>query len=737
MPYIGFQQDRPYLTGKFRNPVFPEGSGMVNDVMRETILTVADRYCDQPRQVVKARCFEFVCRNMQIDVNSHDYFPAFGCYDRTKRPLAPLLSRWSREADELVGADVVARINAGNAAGVWNIWRDFDHSVPDWDAIFSLGFSGLRTRAAGYRAEREKNGTLDADARAYFDGLEITVSAVLDCLDRLVEFGRARQSEHARVNAQVIALEQLRNGTPRDTYEALLLIYLHFIFCEHIDHMQVRSLGNLDVMLAPFYERDLREKRYTEMQIREFFACFLMQFASINNYWGHPFYLGGSDANGGTLYNPLSELILDVFDRLSVPTPKIQLKIAGNTPKRLVDKALDMIRRGNNSLVFLSEESIRRAMMGCGFSGEEARECDISGCYEVVPRATGNVTCGGHVNMVKVVELLFHDGMDPAGDFRCGGSGAKLTDIQSFDDFYAAVVHILGELIDSVMACANRNERYLHRINPAQMYSLSIENSLKTARDAFSNGSRYNNTSILLCGLGTLVDALMAVKERVFERHELTLCEFAAILNADWKGAEKLRLKCLQSKRKFGNGIAEVDSYAEAIMHYAAARINLRPNGRGGFFIASGHCARQFITMGELTGATPDGRRSGEEFSKNISPTMGADVCGVTALVKSVTTLDSIDLPGGFPLDVMMHPATVQGTEGLAAMRSVIEVYFAGHGIAVHFNIFDAETLVDAQRHPEKYANLQIRVCGWNVRFVELAPEEQNAYIERARRIQE
>ena len=186
-----------------------------------------------------------------------------------------------------------------------------------------------------------------------------------------------------------------------------------------------------------------------------------------------------------------------------------------------------------------------------------------------------------------------------------------------------------------------------------------------------------------------------------------------------------------------GNGDPEADRYAAALGHFLGAKLNLRPNARGGFYEASGHSARTFIRLGEKTGATPDGRRAGEEMSKNISPAMGADVNGVTALIHSATAIDSIDLPGDFPLDVMMHPATVQGEEGLAAMRALLHTYMDRHGIAIHFNIFDAAVLEDAQRNPEKYTGLQVRVCGWNVRFNDLSPKEQDAYIERARNIAE
>ena len=509
------------------------------------------------------------------------------------------------------------------------------------------------------------------------------------------------------------------------------------MFSEHIDRLQVRSLGNLDRMLGPYYERDLREGRFTEAQIREFFACFLMQWASINNYWGHPFYLGGTRADGGSEINALSYLILDVFDQLSIPTPKIQIKLARNTPVEFLNKALDMIRRGNNSVVFVCEDAIRRMMMGEGYPEEIARTCDIRGCYEPAPRALGNITGAGHVNMLKPVELVFNDGVDPKTGYFCDCGAAKLADIHSFREFYAAYMKYLDNIIETTYICSYEFEKYLQYINPAQLYSITIAHSLETAKDAFADGSVYNITSLLCAGLGTAVDALMAVKEFVFDRGELTLAEFRDILRNNWEGAEKLRLRILRSRNKYGNGIPGVDCYAAALAHYFGGKLNLRPNSRGGWYQASGHSARTFIIMGERTGATPDGRRAGEEMSKNISPTMGADVNGVTALIDSATAIDCADLPGDFPLDVMMHPATVQGEEGLAAMRTLLYAYLAKYGMAIHFNIFDAAVLEDAQKHPEKYTGLQVRVCGWNVRFNDLAEKEQNAYIERARRIAE
>ena len=741
MLYAAFDADREYLVNKFRKPVFEEGTGVSQEEIIAHILEFADTLTPQdlPKPVIKARCFEHVCQQMFIDVNPHDDFPGFGCYDRKKRPLSPLVGRWNYEVDSTVNKECAEMCWPRNSAGLHMIWKDFDHSVPDWDAMVELGYPGLLERLEKYRKLHEEKGTLTPAVAAHFEGMKITVNALLDHLGKLIDFARARHAGNPRIEREIRCLEQLRQGPPRDFYEVLMLIYVQFYYCEHIDHFQVRSLGgNLDDLLLPFYERDLKEGRYTIEDMREFLTCFLMQWGSIDNYWGHPFYLGGTAKDGSSLYNDVSYLILDVFDELHIPTPKIQLKVAKNTPQKLLDTAFRMIRDGHSSLVFVSDENIRKIKMCYGYSEEEARTCNVTGCYETAARGIANGTGAGHANFMKIFELIFNDGRDPATGYTVENCGAlKLDEIKNFDDFFKSFLRYLDDIIEVIIKCADGNEANLHEVNPSLLYSVTALNSLVTGRDAFSNGNVYNVSGILLCGIGTAVDALMAVKKFVFEKKELTLQEFREILKNNWAGAEELRTRILLDRDKFGNGIEEVDFYAHILAHYAGRKINMRPNARKGFYAASGHCARQFISMGEKTGATPDGRLAGEEFSKNLSPTMGMDRNGVTALIKSVCTMNALDLPGDFPLDVMMHPATVQGEEGLAALRGLLYTYFAKGGVAIHFNIFDAETLKKAQVEPEKYANLQIRVCGWNVRFVELPKCEQDAYIRRAENIAE
>ena len=737
MLYPGFENDKEYLTMKFRNPELDPATGLTNEEIRQQSLDYAKTMADQPVPIIKGRCFEFVCRNMQIDVNPRDCYPGFGCCNRNLRPLKPMIDHLYHGIYDKYIKDTVGDLwNKRQEAGLHTIWPDFDHSVPEWENVFALGFPGLRDRARDYRAQHEKNGTLTESVTAYFDGIEITLNAVIECIGRLIAYAQEKHGDDPRIQREIRCLEQLRTGAPQDIYDILMMIYLFFFFAEHVDHMQVRSLTNLDDVLLPYYRNALASGQYTQDEIREFIACFLMQWGSINNYWGHPLYLGGTSADGGTLYNECSALILEIFDELAIPTPKIQLKIAKHTPDWLMKQALRMVRDHNSSLVFVSDENAQELLLRKGCTPEEARRFNVTGCYEPALR-NSNGTAAGHVNMLKCVELAMNNGYSKIGDYQCDCGAMKIEEMKSFDDFLQAVLTYLDDNIKTVIKIALVSEKYLEFINPGQLYSSTVDNSLKLGVDAFARGTVYKSSGLLLCGLGTTVDALMAVKKAVFDEKLLTLEEFRDILNRNWEGAEKLRLKMLHMKEKYGNGIPEVDQYADLLAKFASKRILGVPNARGGTFSASGHCARQFIVQGEKTSATPDGRKDGEEFSKNLSPTMGADTNGITALSNSVCTMDYHDLPDDFPLDVMMHPATVQGEDGLEEMKAYIYSHYAKGGMQIHFNVFNAETLIDAKAHPEKYQNLQIRVCGWNVRFVELNGKEQDMYITRALRIAE
>ncbi|MFA6816918.1 MAG: pyruvate formate lyase family protein, partial [Lentisphaeria bacterium] len=274
-----FSQDRSYLERKFQEQVCDPTTGEENDTLKQHLIDLAEKLEGQSHEVIKARAFAYICEHVQISVNPQDWFVAFGCWNRNDRLLNSLMAKWSSEVWEK-NLKTRPLMMEQNETGASNMWPDFDHSVPDWDAVFTLGFPGLRERARKFRRDRESRGELTDAARAYFDGIEITYTAILDMLQRFQKYAVEHASGNKRMLATAKCLDTLIHGAPTNTYEVLQLVFLFFIFGEHIDRFQVRSLGNLDRTVYPYYRHDLDEKRYTEENIREFFAYFLMQWSS-------------------------------------------------------------------------------------------------------------------------------------------------------------------------------------------------------------------------------------------------------------------------------------------------------------------------------------------------------------------------------------------------------------------------------------------------------------------------
>ena len=732
-PAVGtLTNEARYVEWKFREDVTDPSAGLGADALKAKVESLRRELGPKDDwRVVKAKCYRLVCEEMAIDVSPLDWYPAISVWSRLNRPLDYFKNGSEGPVARKHYPEARRRMDEGNASGKWAIWVDFDHSVPVWEELIADGFVGAL-------ANVEKHD----DGGAFYESLKITAKASLRLIERMAEQGRRNlgscggdERRAERLRKQVAALENLTKGPPRTAYETMLFIDLYFFLCEHLDVMQCRCLTIIDRTLWPFYRADLAAGRTTEAEFREQFRHFLWQWGSVDNYWGQPITMGGTKADGTTEYNPLSAVILDVMDECALTTPKFHAKVGKSTPRPILDKLLDMARR-HRSLTFIGEEPAWRALESCGYSPAEVRGFYTKGCYEICVPNGANGTGVGYLNLLKPVELVLKDAA--AGIFAA----------ETYEAFLAEVCRRESQVARDAMDCALAFEQHLDDVNPANVSTLGVRHAIKVGKDAFSTGSeRGNNTSILTTGLGTTADAIVAVKELVYENEEcrmkneewrktrFSLKELGEIMARNWEGHEQLRLRMLRSVRKYGNNDPDANAAAVRIQDALATTVNGKPNARGGRFLLSGHCARQFIYLGDRTGATPDGRKAGADLSKNLSATMGADTEGVTALVATLGALDSTKWPGDFPLDVMLHPSTVEGERGLALMRTLLSVYYANGGLQIQFVVISPEELRDAQAHPEKYENLQIRVCGWNVRWNDLPKSEQDEYILRAERI--
>lgn len=705
-----------------RDEIFDEATGMDAEAIVAGILEQDARLGELPHPVRKANAFAYVLKNTRISCDQRDVFPGINMVDR---PLnRTMIAQWKKEVFGTIIPEVEQKRAYMLDNGIATIRPDYDHSVPVWERILGLGFAGLLRESELARKEQE---SLTPEQAAFFDGIKITYTGILDFIGRLEK--QAQKDGNVRMAE---ALRNIANQPPKSFYEALLVNYLYFVLCEHVAGMQVRSLSNFDRLFYPFYQQDLK-KGITQEQIRQDLAYFFLQFTAIGNYWNQPVYLGGCKEDASTQINELSYLFLDVYDKMRIYSPKVQIKVAPSTPKDFVLKALDMIRRGNNSIVFVNDTTIRKALEKAGATPEQARLCDIKGCYEYSV-AGAIVTEMNYVNLMKPLEYALHKGCDGITGNFAGLESPEAAAYQSFEDFYAEYKKQLAFLIDQVIDNVNAFEDYLAYVNPQSMLSATCSDCLDKGKDILAGGA-VQNISIMEFGfLADIADSLAVIKKYVFDKKMLTLGQLQDILDKDFQGEENIRRIFLTDRDKYGNNKELPDGIAKEIVEFTCSKVRGRPNakGRNGTWDLGFHVARQSYDQAPSTASSPNGRLRGEELSKNMSASMGRNTEGATAAILSITKMDATAFAGDATLDLGLLPSAVQDQEGLEAMYGLLMTFIKRGGHAMHINVFDADMLRAAQNEPEKYQDLQIRVCGWNVLFNNINKEEQDGFIRQA-----
>lgn len=743
MQYIS-DTDRQYIENKYHrqdepfNPYsrfgyhgyeYDPSTGLDDDEMSHALKALADETKGMDHALAKANGFAFVLDHARIDVSPKDWF--FGLYNWS-RPLGEsFVNKWNREVFDTM-PEVQQIMRDYNRSGTAELWLDTEHVVPYWIDILGLGFPGLLARSQAYR---RKHGALTDREESFFESIRIEYEAILRLIDRLAVYADTHHSEKSELIAK--SLRSIRNGPPQNTYEALLAMYTYHICSESVDQYQVRSLGNgLDRSLYSFWKKDLETGRFTREEIQGFLAYFFLQFSAIGNYWGQPFYLCGTDFDEETDISELTLDILNVYDGLDLYNPKIQVKIDEKTNPRIIRRVLELIRGGHSSFVFCCIPGITKSLMSCyGATAEEARNCDISGCNEMHIRGSEACMISALPNAAKAITYVFTNGIDTVTGKRLGLQTGDVCAFRTFGEFYAAFLKQFTHILDTILDTARQYEKYVSVINPSVMLSATVESSLEKAVDAYGSGVKYPTSSMLLCSFATTVDSLLAVKELVFDKKITTLAELKQALSNNWEGYETLRQNALNADHKYGCGNPDADLYATAFFRWFATYVTGQKNSRGSVYKVGVPSTRHFITQGKQTEATPDGRKMGEECSKNAAPVIGMERNGVTAMLRSALRTQPWLFSEAYVLDVMLHPSAVTGDDGLNAMKGLIDTYMKNDGISIQFNIFDSSMLRDAQAHPEKYKNLQVRVSGWNVLWNDMSHEEQDAYIRRAENI--
>jgi len=679
----------------------------------EELLEYAQNYYDikDDIDVLSSDCniLEYMFDNCEIIVPDDNRFFVNTNFGRMQNLCIQKRANKFKETIAEVG------LSDGEEALAYTGIYDFGHTTTEWETVIELGIYGLRQRIDSYLSK-----TTDEKKLRFYRELARVYDAALRFMQRAAD-----QARKIGKNEMADSLIKLTKNSPENLFEALQTSMVYFVMQHYFECTVLRTLGRLDKLFYPFYVKE--DRAYA----RQLFIDYFHEFNSKKVVANTPFTLGGTDIEGNCLINELSYELLDIYRNSHLPDMKFHLLYSDNTPTDIIEQALCAAREGNNSIVFMSDSKIIESLKKIGAEHKDAVNYHIVGCYECGSVDELTCSCNARVNLPKALELALNNGRDMLTD-KLIGIECK-SQYNTFEELYSQFllqVRYLSQCAIKVTDIYEANYRYIHS---APVLSAAYTSAMNNGGDLYCDYSaKYNNSSVNALGLGTTVDSLVAIKKLVFEDKTISLNELTDILKSNWEGNEQLRLTIKNKFPKFGTGDKKVDIFAKEITDILADEINGKPNVKGGVYRLGLFSIDWRWQFGEKTAASADGRLAGETISQNSSASFGADKEGATAHLLSVASIDASNTPNATIVDIDLHSSAVKGENGLKTLLASLKTYFELGGFAVHYNILDTDVLKDAKLNPDKYPNLQVRLCGWNVLFSSLSEKEKDEFIARS-----
>ncbi|MBD3305325.1 formate C-acetyltransferase/glycerol dehydratase family glycyl radical enzyme [candidate division KSB3 bacterium] len=532
---------------------------------------------------------------------------------------------------------------------------------------------------------------------------------------------------------------------PRTFWEALQYYwFVHVGVVTELNPWDSFNPGRLDQHLYPFYTKGLADGTLTPEWAKELLQAFWVKF---NNHPSPPkvgvtakesntytdfalINIGGVTADGADAVNDLSYLILDVIEEMRILQPSSMIQLSKKNPDRLLKRALKIIKTGFGQPAIFNTDAIVQELLRQGKSVEDARNGGCSGCVESGAFGVEAYILTGYFNLPKILEVTLHNGVDPRTGTQIGLPTGNPAGFSTFDDLLDAYTSQLRYFIDIKIQGNNIIDRIYARHMPVPFLSLLIDDCVARGKDYLDGGARYNTSYIQGVGLGSITDALTALKYHLFEQRTVKFSELLDALHHDFQGYEALQHQLLNATPKYGNDDEYADHVLKQVFDIYYAAVNGRPNTRGGTFRINLLPTTCHVYFGSVTGALPDGRKAYTPLSEGISPVQGADQKGPTAVLKSAAKIDHIKT-GGTLLNQKFTPQFLDHEDGLQKIAHLVRSYFKMDGHHLQFNVVKAETLREAQRHPDQYRDLIVRVAGYSDYFVDLTEELQNEIIKR------
>lgn len=630
--------------------------------------------------------------------------------------------------------------------------RALGHAIMD-DKIYSVGFLDIKKKIR----KRRKKLDFYNDPEAYDNDQELQAMEI--CCDAIINFA-LRHAERAKKLARKETnpkrkkeLEQIAEicswvpaYAPRTFWEALQMYWFaHLGVTLELNTWDSFNPGRLDLNLYSFYKREIEKGRLTNEQAKELLECFWIKF---NNQPAPPkldvteeqsatyqdfaaINLGGVDKHGHGAINELSYLALEVEEELKLMQPNTCIQISSKNPDKFLKRALKTIRTGHPKPAIFNTDVIIQEHLRQGKSIEDARLGGPSGCVTISAFGKETTVLTGYMNWLKIFEITLNNGLDPVTGEKVGIETVDSTKFESFKELLVAYKKQLKYFVDLKIKGNNKIERLYARYMPAPFLSILMDDCVEMGKDYHNGGPRYNTSYIQGTGLGTLTDCMATIKYHVFDKKNITMEELLEALRNDFRGKyEKFRQILLYKTPKYGNDDDYADTIARGLVDVYIEVLDGRPNTRSGKYRVNLLPTTVHIYFGKVCGATPNGRKAGEPISEGVSPSQGADTHGPTAVIKSVAKWDHTRT-GGTLLNMKFSSQVLKTEEDTDKLAHLIRTFFRLGGHHIQFNVVNADTLRDAQKHPDKYRNLLVRVAGYSDYFLNLSRELQDEIISR------
>ncbi len=664
--------------------------------------------------------------------------------------------------------------------------RIFNHVSREWEDAYHAGVftEFMEQRAAGHTAMDGKmyhEGLLDVkrriedrisrldyiydpeatDKQQELEAMAISCDAAILFAERHAELAEKLASEEQDAQRKK-ELEKIADvchwvpaHAPRDFWEAIQMYwFVHLGTVTELNGWDSMNPGHIDQHLFPFYKKGVDEGKLTRDEAKELLSCLWIKF---NNQPAPPkvgvtalesgtyndftnINIGGVDRNGCSATNELSFMMLEIQEELHELQPGLSIHIAENTPDDFLIEGIKVIRQGHGYPSIFNPDTYIKELMRDGKTLEDAREGGCSGCIEVGAFGKEAYLLTGYLNTPKILEITLNNGFDPISGKQLGLKTGDPRLFENFEQLYEAWHAQMVYFVNLKLSVNNYIERMFSLYAPATFLSLFIDDCIEKGRDYYSGGARYNTTYIQCTGLGTITDCFTTLKKHVYEDHRYTMDQMLKALASNWgenldDASEKMNAEVMRQYIRnhtpfFGNDDEYADTIAVRVYEDLVKAIDNRPNTRGGrtrLNMLSTTCHNYF---GSVCGATPNGRMAYFAISDGTSPAHGADSKGPSAVIKSLGKLDQTK-SGGTLLNVRFVPNLLRRDEDLKKFASFVRTYFKFGGHHIQFNIVDTETLLDAQKHPDLYKDLLVRVAGYSDYFNDMTEQLQNEIIAR------